>query len=254
MLLLLWLLAQTELDVRVDEADVILAGKIVSREAGNSGTDVATLQVQEVLKGQAKEESIAFTLQSLALGCNKGEEGIWFFRRAGEALQWADYGREPLDKKNEIRAALTRQKERTWGKPVKGLKVFAQAMTPKVRVGEPIVITYGLQNESDQSLIVCVHAPQRPIVVEGGSGELYTFKGKPPALGSGDFMTISPGAVVRRLPPTGTGRVKLEGKSEPGTYEFTVVFRNKQEGKKFKLAGVWTGEAFSEKLVVVVEE
>jgi hypothetical protein len=247
------------LDMFIETSDFVEVGKIVSEDKriGEGGREwaVYTIQVRETLKGKRRETTkISYTTpgQGAPLSYQVGQDGIWVLMEVSKTgALWANHPQYyyPLEKRAEIEAALKRIKTRRFGTPVRGLQTFIQVQKEKYAAGEPLLLFVGLRNASARPLTVCVHRGSvsiraRIINSSGKTTEVDLDRSTPkqpsgsPPLQKDQFVTFSPGVVLRRL--GNFGEVALP-RQPPGAYQVVFTYRNGQDGKTYGLKNVWTG-------------
>lgn len=134
------------------------------------------------------------------------------------------------------------------GKPVDGLAARAEV----IKESGALAVRFSLKNVSDKPLVVCDYIPHLPLQVEwvGPDGKKqksshYAWLDDPrigpqAPLSERSFVTLAPGG-VHVIGPRGKDSTIPFAGGPAGAHKVTVRYANKEDGKRFKLTGVWTG-------------
>lgn len=263
--------AAVPLEVVVDQADLIVAGKVTKIQDGGFAIgirkhDVAVLEVSRVLKGPAGTPKVVHIAQpgmgivsSADIRFSPGQRGIWLLTRDPERnVCWARHPSQVQDDKEEKKlTALVDAREKVAGGPaVKGLVARAELVE---RPGT-FEVRFSLKNVTDKPITVCDYVGNQPLQVQwlGPDGKMHKSNhyawlafADISALMKGNFPSIPPGG-VRFIGSQGmaTGIVFLAPTEKParsfnqaqvGKHRVTVSFATKQDGKEFGVENVWTG-------------
>lgn len=256
--------AAVPLEILVDEAEVIVLGKVtkveetkITRKFGNAERkyDAAVIEVAAVLKGpeKLKEVRVAQPAKgglevSTDIRFKEGQEGVWILNRQAEPnFYWATHPSQfqPAGEKDALVKLRQGRAQVPASKPVNGLVARAEVF----KSGDAAV-WFSLKNVSDKPVMICNYLGNRPLSVEwtGPDGKKreskhYAFLAAVllQPLSKDDFLTIPPGGVLFLGPGGRPAPIRFED-AEAGEHKVTVGFTNKEDGKQFKLPGVWTGK------------
>lgn len=265
----------------VDQADVIVAGKVARIEEAKPGGGVpnyehAMVEVSEVLKGPAGMKDVRIrqlpppapgqpVIAGLPLRYNAGTEGIWLLKKdAREAV----YGPpshpsqiQPKQQKEEIAKLVKARANLPGGKPAGGLVARAELEMPKQ--GNVYQVWFSLKNVSDKPIVICDYVANQPLQVDWigpdqkkRQSKHYAWLDDPrigpqAPLNENHFITIPPGGVYF-LGPRGEYVGITLTNPEPGEHKLTIGYGNK-EGKKLGLKEVWTDSVTANEVVVRVK-
>jgi hypothetical protein len=254
----------------VDQADVIVAGKVTKTEDADKGQEYAVIEVKEILKGDPKlkvvkqlQPALKGARLSHRVSVNVGEEGVWMLKRVqGQDAYRFNHPSDfvPFTAKNEaaviadVRKVVKARDTVLTGKPVDGLAARAEV----VKEGGVPVVRFALKNVSDKPVTVCDYVGQRPLSVKwvGPDGKeiesdhyewLKAARLRPVA--ATNFVTIPPGGVLPFGPGIRGGEIRLDA-APKGESKLTVSYTNRENGEAFGLKGVWTGIVTSAEVVV----
>ena len=265
------------LEVLVDEADLIVAGKVSKIDEAvfteKSGTlerrfDAAVVGVTVVLKGPptVKQVRIAQPARggvetSVDIRFTIGQEGVWLLIKdpARDLYRVGHPGQcQELKEQGRVSKVVADRAKLAGGQPVAGL--VARAEVEKHEEG--CAIRVSLKNVSDRPLIIFDHPIARPLQVQwtGPDGKpresdhykiLERVRLRAPT--AENFITIPPGGVVF-LGVLGKHEPILLKTVEPGTHKIIVSYVNKTDGKEFGIKGpVWMGTVSSNEVTITVK-
>lgn len=136
------------------------------------------------------------------------------------------------------------------GKPVNGLAAKADLVEGEIRLT--------LKNVSDKPMRLCTWIGQRCIDVnwigpDGKPRESKHYEWMTRARIRGvtgeDFITLKPGQSLVFGPQGKDSNLTLPD-PEPGKHAVKLSFKNTQDGKQFKLEGVWTGSVSANEITL----
>jgi hypothetical protein len=269
--------AAVPLEILVDEAEVIVQGKVVkiedakfARKFGNTERkyDAAVVEVMAVLKGPAKLKEVRIAQPAaggLALSTDirfaAGQEGIWLLNRGAEKdVYWALHPSQfqPAKEKENLAKLVQERDKLPAGKPADGLAARAEV----VKQDKGFAVRFSLKNVSDKPLKVCDYVGNRPLQVEwiGPDGKkreskhydwLKAVRLRP--VSEENFVTLQPGGVLFLAAQFGKDQgIRFED-AGPGEHKVTVGYVNQEDGKPFQLKDVWTGLVTAAAVVVTVK-
>jgi hypothetical protein len=154
------------LDTQLDEADMVIVGRI-EKEAGPFKTGdqkpllvIGTIVVRETIKGKApKSVEIGYSSRtssvqtSMDLYYSVGQDGIWFVERDNKK-DWRYARYYPLSYQDQIQATLSRMKTREYGETKDGLALFAQPTKAVFGTNERPLISVGVKNSSKKTVTI----------------------------------------------------------------------------------------------------
>ena len=263
-------------EIFVDEADVIVLGKVTKTEEavppkGLSGSyEYAVIEVKQVLKGP-KGVKVVRQLQpalggarlSHRVSTNVGEEGVWMLTRVPgtTVYRFGHPGQFRLTRPatdqatvDEVRKLIEARAKLPHGKEVNGLVARAEVL----RVGREAQVRFSLRNVSKEPIVICDYVGHRPLAAKwvGADGKertsdhydwLKAARLRPP--GPENFVTIPPGGVRFLGPRPGPlAAIPLPG-AQPGD-KVTVSYTNKDDGKQIGVQKVWTGTVTSNEVTI----
>ncbi len=258
------------LEKLVEEADLIVAGKVAKIEDGvfNRGRqfDAAIVEVTETLKGAAKPKTVKIAQParggletSVDIRFAAGQEGIWLLKKDAERdVYWATHPSQfqELKQKEQVAKLVKARAELPGGKEVNGLVARAEAL----KEGDAHQVRFSLKNVSEKPIVICTWIGNRPLLVDwiGPDGKKresdhYKFleRVRIRGLHEQDFVTIQPGGVLFLGPAGANANLALPLK-EAGEHKVTVSYATKEDGKLFNLKGVWTGTVVANEVKITV--
>ncbi len=268
------------LEILVDEADLIIAGKVTKIENGftsNSGKkfEVAVVKVTGIVKslvGKPKEVCICtpWTRESgtpLDIRYSPGQESTWVLRKDPERNVYWPKGRslDSLDpaedgrtfqyvtsKLKEMADLVAAREKLPRGKAVAGLVARAELFEhkrEKEHTSYAFEIRFSLKNGSEKPITICTFPGHYPLEVEwtGPDTKKLDYKrGKAEkiVMTKDSFVTIPPGGV--RFLGGATfysrqGAAPHDNIAQVGLHQVAVSFVGKQAGKEFGIENVWLG-------------
>jgi WD40 repeat protein len=171
----LW--ARIPLDVRVDEADLIVTGKIVNEAPGPMGKGLGnqmmvshtsfgfdgppkitfgTLQVGEVLKGHPDGPLVRLAYGDRQNERELGDEGIWILQWDAEQQAYrCDYpwDRQKFAARAEIEGEIQSAPKRQYSGPPDGLQIYAAPRKSRLGNGENCAIAVGIHNAGPATVL-----------------------------------------------------------------------------------------------------
>ena len=261
--------AAIPLEVLVDEADLIVIGKVAKIQDGgftafNRKYDVAVVEVAGVLKSLSGKPTEVHVAQPAGKQTRTdfyfqpGQQGIWLLAKDPERnVYWTNHPSQfQQEKEKEKLTTVVEARAKVWaGKPVNGLAAWAGVFDSSGN----FQVRFGLKNVTDKPIVVCDFLGNKPLEVQwtGPDGknlksQHYDWLNAVPTVElKSDFVTIPPGG-VRFIGPRGklTGILFLSSSLRPvpfkdvapiGKNRVTVRYTNNDNGKKFGLENVWTG-------------
>ncbi|MHC4563501.1 MAG: hypothetical protein ACYS8X_12105 [Planctomycetota bacterium] len=239
----------------VDLAEFVVVGKILEIEKAkedHNGDLIwgrATLQVREVLKGEAAERLQITVVMHLAKGLSmdmaspphvyhNGDEGIWVIRPDGRPSH--AYGLLRLERLDEVKRILRELDNRIWSQEVGGLQVCAEVVTDAYGHGpssRPIVI-FAVKNVSDDAIWVpdAAYANVVKAVARHADGREFILSSLGERLpvdenGSLRCERLQPGE-IRYMHPNGEnyGSLRTPKKLPAGEYRISVTLSNIAKG------------------------
>jgi hypothetical protein len=287
--LALW--APVPLEVLVDEAHLIVFGKVAKVQDGKfaiagKAQDVAVVEVTGILKslphvGKPKEVHIAQPAKgglavSTDLTYSAGQEGIWLLVKDPDRdvyLVSHPFQFQPAGDKMKLATLIAAREKLPAGKPVDGIAARAEVVTTKP-ANSPAIheVRCSVKNVTDKPIIVCDYVGGRPLTVDwtGPDGEklksthyewlALAFVGP---VKEENFVTLPAGAVRFIGPRSKANGVYFQPNTRPasrdlntaaaGKHTVTIGFTNAETGKDFKLMGVWTGTAAANPVMFTIE-
>lgn len=249
--------------VLIDKADIVVIGKVSKIDDTGAGAnqEFAIIDVREVLKGDPKLKSVKQLQPALKgarlshrVSVNLDEQGIFILNkvpnvdayRIGHPSQVIVF----TDKNEKEVLALYRKivEERTkfeGGKEVKGLVGRSEI----VKQGGQTLVRFALKNVGDKPITICTWIGGRQMEVKwtGPDGKAiesdhyeWMKAARIRGLTKEDFATIPPGG-VQFFGPRGATDNGFAFKLPEGESKITLSYTNKEDGKQFKVEGVWTG-------------
>jgi len=266
--------AEVPLEVLVDEANVIVQGKVAridgkGFELANRPYAIALVEVASVLKGPdgLKQVGIAQPaaegpVVSSDIVFRSGQEGIWLLTRDPERdVYWAKHPSQlqPLKEKDALAKLVAERAKLPAGKPVNGLVARAELLEQ----ASGYDIRFSLKNVSDRPIVIGYFVGSRPLHLNwvGPDGaprqdRHYDFlqRARLRAMSKDNFATLLPGG-VRFLEsiPFLTTDMPEKNYVEPGRHKIAVRYVNEADGKQFELKDVWTGTVTSNEVVLTVK-
>lgn len=270
--LALW--APVPFAILVDEADLIVVGKVAKIQdggfaLGKRNYDVAVVEVSAVLKslaGKPKEVHIGQPAEgggiavSTDIRFRAGQQGIWLLTKDPDKnVYWARHPfqfQEEKEQKQLVTLIDSRAKAPA-GKAVNGLVARAELLEHGQAKGPPFYeVRFSLKNVSEKPITICDFAVSRPLQVtwtgpDGKSLDSNHYKWLEVVrlgLAKENFVTIPAGGVRFLGPRTREYGVMFQAKApahmnnaEAGQHKVTVSFVSDQDGREFGVENVWKG-------------
>ena len=212
-----------------------------------------------------------------------GQEGIWLLKADDEYdVFWAKHPFQLQQKeaRDEVERLLRMRSQLPGGEAVGGLVARAEWIVhrPSPDPGSTLTATryeirFSLKNVGDEPIVVCDYMGNRPLVVEwDGPGELLDASrsrsqhyspsrlSRAGELSEKDFVTIPPGGVRFFGPhsrywgiwftrPDGSSDAAESNLLQTGEHRIVVSYVNREDGRRFGLQKVWTGEVVANPVV-----
>ena len=270
--------AAVPLDVLVDEADVMVVGKVAKIQDGGFAIgsrkyDVAVVAVSDVLKsasGKPKEIHIAQPgmgmVTSADIRFSAGQQGIWLLTKDPERdVYWAKHpGQFQVEKEQkELMTLLEARSKVAGGTPTKGLVARAELIESPAH----FQVRFSLKNVTEKPITFCEYVGHQPVQVKwiGPDGFVYSSKhynwlkaARIAALDKRNFVVIQSGGVHFINHPvkfvTDAAKAGLsDNVALIGENKITVSYTSNEEGKPFGLENVWTGTVTAKELTLSVK-
>lgn len=283
----LW--APVPLEILVDEADLIVTGKVAKIQNGfvldGRNYDVAVLEVTKTLKalpaaGKPKQVHIAQPAPgglavSTDIQFQAGQEGVWLLRKDSDRdVFWA---RHPFQfqeaaKQKELTELVAQREKVTGGMVVNGLSARAELVEhQRPKGGSSFEVRFSLQNVGVKPITVCDYAGLKPVQVQwtGPKGEMlkshhydWLELARLRGLEKTNFTTIPSGGIryfgphgggtgVYFQPPPPQPRANV---IEPGQHRVTIGYASTENGKQFGLENVFTGTVTANEVTIGVKK
>jgi hypothetical protein len=251
--------------------------------------EVAILEPDEVLKHGARasgaerlriaQPGSGTIAVSTDVRFRPGQQGIWILNADEERdVFWArhPFQLQRSEARDEIERLLRARERLPGGEAVRGLVARAERVEPAgsaARGPAPLLpeLRFSLRNVGDAPVVVCLGG--RPLGVEwtGPDGRPDPARSRPRDALPGppdpdeitqrDFVTIPPGGIrflggpdrYSALPLAGAGAATEASRLEPGEHRIVLRYASREDGRRFGLEGVWTGEVAANPVVIRVD-
>lgn len=271
--------APVPLEILIDEADVVVQGKVVAIEKADleingRAHDLAVVEVDAALKnilGMMKLMQVRIAQPAAGgLGVStdirfrEGQDGIWILNKAPDRDIYHvnhPFQFQATQEKDRLAKLVAEREKVVGGKPVVGLEARAEVIethTVDGQIASFYEVRFSLKNTTGKPITICDYVGHKPLAVQwtdpkGAARESghydYLATVRLAGMTKSSFVTIPPNG-IRYLGPRGKysgihfATIERSGTNhvEPGEHTVTVAYKNEVEGRGLVAEPAWTGE------------